>query len=32
MNIPPGFKTGFFVAVGVLVALFVFAFVSKLVK
>jgi hypothetical protein len=28
----PGFKTGFAVAAGVLVALFVFALVSRLIK
>lgn len=28
----PGIKTGFFVAAGVLIALFVFSFVSKLLK
>jgi hypothetical protein len=28
----PGIKTGFFVALGVIAALFIFTFVSKLIK
>jgi hypothetical protein len=31
-SMTPGFKSGFAIAIGVLVALFVFAFVSRLIK